>query len=102
MREKILIFSLGLNDFQVEFMKYVLQIQYQLFELEFAAVQGNNWVFRNRSVALPHREYIVVDTREHRKKMDVFGTDYLYLKTFLHVDIILMEKIVLQILSKGV
>lgn len=102
MREKILIFSLGLNDFQVEFMKYVLQIQYQLFELEFADVQGNNWVFRNRSVALPHREYIVVDTREHRKKMDVFGTDYLYLKTFLHVDIILMEKIVLQILSKGV
>lgn len=102
MREKILIFSLGLNDFQVEFMKYELQIQYQFFNLEFAAVEGNNWVFRNRSVALPHQEYIVADTRDYRRQLDCFGADYLYLKTFLHVDIILMEKIVLKILSKGV
>ena len=99
MREKILIFSLGLNDFQVEFMKYILQIQYQLFDLEFAAVQGNNWIFRNRSVAPPHHEYIVADTRDHRKQLDFFGTDYLYLKTYLRVNIILVEKIVLYVLS---
>ena len=99
MREKILIFSLGLNDFQVAFMKYILQIQYQLFDLEFAAVQGSSWIFRNRSVPPPHHEYIVADTREHRKQLDFFGTDYLYLKTYLHVDIILVEKIVLYVLS---
>ena len=101
MREKILIFSLGLNDFQVELMKYVLQIQYQLFNLEFVSACRSKWIFCNRSVARPHQEYIVADTWDYRKQLDFLKPNYLYLKSYLHVDIILIEKILQYLLSKG-
>ena len=101
MREKILIFSLGINDFQVEFIKFILQIQHQLCHLEFVSACRGKWMFRNRAAALPHQEYIIADTRDYRKQLDFWTPDYLHMDTYLHVDIILIEKIVQELLSRG-
>lgn len=98
MREKLLIFSLGMNDFQIELAKYIIQMQYHVFNLEFVSAGRDKWVFRNCTGGLSRPEYITFDPRDYQKALDLLDHDYLYLKTYLHVDIFLVEQVIQSML----
>lgn len=93
--EKIRIFDAGLNDFKIEAIKLFLQMQYHCFNLNFLCARDSRLSFCSL-LPTSHAEIITVEEQELRKVTDCFGDDFLYIRSYIRVNLDLIQQILLK------